>query len=204
MAEIPELTDDQWAELTERLTLYASCKLVRRYWRGLRVKRSESVTKGHEAGDLAADAIVAVLEGKRESWNREAYPDFYRFLQSVVDSKISALVRSAENRQTRRLEQPHEGAPPAEAYTVKSNSPRPDQLVEDAEWKEKFRSALAKAMADDTLSLALFDCLYAGVNDRSEIAQYLDVNVNDVYNAQKRLQRRVEAVMKKFDQGKKS
>ena len=201
MAEIPNLTDAEWEDLTERLTLYASCKLVRRYWRGLRVKKGESVTKGKEATDLAGDAIVAVIEGKRASWNKDAYPDFYRFLQSVVDSRISALVRSPENKRTRRIEHPHEGASLPEVYAVESDTPPPDELVEDAEWKERFRATLAKEVGEDSLVLSLFECLDVGMTDRSEIAELLGVSVNDIYNAQKRLQRRVEAVLKKLDRG---
>lgn len=203
MAEIPNLSDEQWSELTERLTLYADCKLVKRYWRGLRIKRGGTVTKGVDAGDLAADAIVSVIDGTRGSWDKERYPTFYDFLKSVIDSKISSLVRSGENRQTRLLDHSHGEEHQPEAYTVTAKTRCPDEYVEDAEWKENFRSALAKELGDDTISLGLFDCLDAGMTDRSEIAEMLEVSVNDIYNAQKRLQRRVESVMKKQEQGKK-
>ena len=45
-----------------------------------------------------APAIGDVLDGTR-AWDPEAHPDLLKFLRSVVDSKVSHLVREVENRQ---------------------------------------------------------------------------------------------------------
>lgn len=160
-----------------------------------------SVVKGKGPEDIASDVIVAVLECKdgKRVWNGERYPDFLEFLQSVADSKISALVRSKENRETRHVEPVDDDDTSEEERTFVFKEAGPDQLVEDAEWKENFREALANELSDDSISLGLFDCLDAGFKDRSEIAAVLEVSVNDVYNAQKRLERKIEAVMKKLE-----
>jgi hypothetical protein len=203
LAKVPHLTEDRWKELHERLTLYAACKLVRRSWYGFRVTKKQGVTavKGKGPEDIASDVIVAVLEGKR-NWNEERYPDFLDFLTSVVDSMINALVRSKENRKTQRVEPVDDEDTEAEERAFVSREPSPDELVQDAEWQAKFREALVKELEDDSISLGLFDCLHSGFSDRSEIAELLGIGVNDVYNAQKRLERRIEAVMKKFDDGR--
>jgi hypothetical protein len=83
------------------------------------------------------------------------------------------------------------------------HSQSPDNLCEAVEWKEKFRVALEKELADDSISKGLFECLDAGMTDRSEIAELFGVSINEIYNAQKRLNPRVLRVMKKLDQGKK-
>ena len=202
MAIIPELTEDQWSELTERLTLYASCKVIKRYWRGLRVKKGQSFM-GFDAADIAANAIVRVIVGKRK-WNVEAYPNFSRFLESVVDSIISALVRSPENRRVRRLEPVEDDESCGSGFEPASGMATPDEICELAEWGEKFKTALDKELGDDSVSKGLFECLHAGITDRSEIAEYLELTVTEIYNAQKRLNGRIASVLKKLDQGKKS
>jgi len=202
LATIPDLTSEQWDELAERLTLYASCRVIRLSWRGLRIRKGQSFL-GLDAADLAGEAIAAVIDGRRESWNIDAYPDFYRFLQSIVDSKISALVRSAENRRSRTLEPVDKKGSTVADFASIPHSQSPDNLCEAVEWKEKFRVALEKELADDSISKGLFECLDAGMTDRSEIAELFGVSINEIYNAQKRLNPRVLRVMKKLDQGKK-
>lgn len=202
MADIPDLSEDEWIELTERLTQYAACKLVRRTWRGVRVKAASIVVKGSEAADIAADALVLVIEGKR-AWNQEAYPDFLQFLKGVVDSKVSAMVRSPENRRSRQPAPSPATGEPMTPDDYAADVPTPDKFVEDAEWGEKFRAAVAKEVGEDSISLGLFECLDAGYTKRADIAATLGVSVEDIYNAQKRLKKRVATVINRFEQGKK-
>ena len=202
MADFEDVADEEWRVITKRLTIYASCRLARLHWRGLRVKAGQSVVKGNEACDLAADAILSVIDGTR-TWNRVAYPDLYEFLKGAVDSKVSALVESAENRKSRLAPVNPKTGEPATADEFPSGSLTPAQIIEDADWKEKFQSALVKELSTDELCLGMFDCLHAGITDRSEMAEMLEVTVADIYNAQKRMNRKIEAVTKRLEQGKK-
>ncbi len=199
MGAIPKLTDEQWKELLERLTLHAANKLMRLSWRGARLAKGGCPPGAAEAADFAAEAILSVIDGSR-MWDAATQPDLLTFLRGVVDSKISHLVESAENRVTRRvLPRTDDDQQLTEAERVRSNDPSPDGLVADREWGQQFRAAIRKELEEDTISAGLLDCLDAGYEDRGEIATLLGIQVEDVYNAQKRLKKRVCAVMRKFE-----
>lgn len=94
--------EGELTELVKRLTYHADCKLMRLRWRGLTIRSGGAVPGGVEATDLAAQAIVDVIEGTRK-WDPVKDPDLLRFLKGVVDSKVSNLVNSAENKASRRV-----------------------------------------------------------------------------------------------------
>lgn len=197
LAEIPSLSEDQWDELAVRLTDYARKKLALRFWMGVKGGAAGSALKGLEAHDIAAEAIVGVLDGNRESWNRESYPTFFDFLKSIVDSKVSELVKKPENKTTRRYKDEQLGRDEQVAGVVSHPTSTLDLMV-DLESRARFRAALIKEIEADNLALGLFECLESDMKDRSDIATILDVEVSEVYNAQKRLGRKVQKLAKKF------
>ncbi|HJZ90602.1 MAG TPA: hypothetical protein VKE40_06985 [Gemmataceae bacterium] len=193
MSAIPELNDDQWKELVERLTHHAACRLLRHTWRGVRIAQGGAVPGGVDPADLAAEAITDVIDGKRQ-WNRETDPDFLHFLFAVVDSKVSHLVQGKENRVTRRLA----GAVEDSAPKFDIVDPQPDPATEfmNRDALERFRDAILKEVAGDKLVEGIFDCLAAEITKPAEMAVILGITVKDVNNAQKRLRRKVEGVVK--------
>jgi hypothetical protein len=190
VAAVPELTNDEWTELVERLTHHAACKLARLTWRGLKLKRGGAVPGGVCPADLAAEAITDCIEGKRQ-WNQEAEPDFLSFLRSVVDSKVSHLAELLENRFTRRIAESKEGLP---AYEVPDRAPDPAKVCLDKDALEKLRAAILKEIEGDTLVEGIFECLESEITKPADIAVVLGVDVKEVNNAQKRLRRKVEKV----------
>ena len=102
VAQLPELSDNEWNDLVDRLTLYAHCRFARLIWRGVPWHRGGSAPGAAQPSDIAADAIVSVINDER-IWDREKYPDFFDFLKGVVDSRVSHLVRSVENRKLGRF-----------------------------------------------------------------------------------------------------
>jgi|GEM_PF-3124265 len=190
---LPELTDDQWKEIVERLTHHATCLILRHTWRGLRLDQGGSVPGGIDPADLAADAIIDVIE-RRRNWNQVAYPDFLDFLRSVVDSLVSHLVQSLENRVARRMPPPTDAGKPA--FDVAASDSDPADVCLDQDELEKFRNDLVKEIGDDALVAGLFSCLEAGDTKPEDIAGLLDATVKDVNNAQKRLRRKATAVIK--------
>jgi DNA-directed RNA polymerase specialized sigma24 family protein len=192
--------EDQLREILERLTYHAYCKLVHLKWRGLTLKEGGAAPGGIEPQDVAAQAIVDVIEGTRR-YDPLTRPDLLRFLKGVVDSQVSNLVRSAENRKTRRF------PPPAKAdggpceYEVRDPWPDPADVVADEESKELFRTAIRSAVADDPLALEVLRCLDAGITKPSEMAEVLGKPVQEINNAQKRLRNKVNKVIKKAKGG---
>lgn len=195
VALIPELTNEQWNELVERLARYAYCKLARLYWRGLPLSAGGAPPGGVDAADLAADAIVDTIEGTRV-WDQEAEPDLYRFLRSVVDSKVNHLAESLENQLTRRLDPPGEGDTQPAAYQIADRAPDPATVCADRKALERFRALVLAVIQGDKLAEGVFSCLEAEITKPSEMAVILEVRVEEINNAQKRLRRRVEKAMK--------
>jgi hypothetical protein len=112
----------------------------------------------------------------------------------VVDSKVSHLVQGKENRLTRRLPVTAEEGEAAFEVT----DPHPDPVTEfmNRDALVTFRDAISKEVAGDTLVEGVLDCLAADMTKPADIAVVLGVSVKDVNNAQKRLRRKVESVVK--------
>jgi DNA-directed RNA polymerase specialized sigma24 family protein len=182
------LKDAEWEEVLERLTLYADNCLVRLTWRGLKRAKGGAVPGGIEAADLAQAAIVDVIEGARR-YDRAAQPDFFRFLQDVVDSKVNHLATSAENRKSRRpADSLDDDAPVLDRV---DRAPPPEDQVADDEALARLRGEARDAVAKDPLARQIFECLDASVTKPGEIATLLGISVEEIYNAQKRLARLV-------------
>jgi hypothetical protein len=169
-------------------------------WRGLRLSKGGSVPKGIQPEDLAQRAILAVLEGKRACTAAQmaSFDVFLEFLQGVVESFISHLVNSAENRGSRRLIAPDEDRPRAQDVLIYDPYPAPDKIVEDREYMQLFREELVKEISGDERANDILTCLEAGYLKKNQMAEVLDCPVKELYGAQKRFQRKVEKVRRKL------
>jgi hypothetical protein len=198
LSNIPDLSDEQWDELLERLTYHASCRLARLRWRGV---RSGPPPGGVEAADFASKAMELVILGQR-AWDRSAYPDFAKFMKSVIDSRISSLVRSIENRTTRRIGRPGASDEGAAAYEFSGYDEEPIELDIQREDAEAFRAAVIKALDGDEQAFQVFECLEADITKPAEIAEYLGVPVKEINNVQKRLRRKLNDLRPKGKGGR--
>jgi hypothetical protein len=196
LAAYPELSDDEWTGLVERLTLHAACRIRTHTWRGLRITQGGSVPGGVDPADLACEAITDVIEGKR-IWNQDTESDFLAFLRSVVDSKVSHLVEGLENRITRRTAA---GSGDTE-FDRPGREPNPLMACMDKDSLERLRAAIVKEIQGDKLVEGLFGCLAEEETKPANIAVLLDVTVKDVNNGQKRLKRKVESLLKNTQKG---
>jgi hypothetical protein len=170
-------------------------KLVRLYWRGMPLRAGGAVPGGVTAADLAAEAILDTIAGTRV-WDSEAQPDFYRFLRSVVDSKVSHLAECLENQLTRRLPVSADGDDPPQEYEVPDKAPDPATVCANKEALEKFRAAVLAGIQGDKMAEGVFRCLEAEITGSQDMALLLEVSEQDINNAKKRLRRGVERVMK--------
>lgn len=200
MVEVPNLSDSEWEELVGKLTLHAHSKLRKLYWRGVPYAKGGAVPGAASAQDFAAEAIEAFLDGTRK-WDKTQQPDFLQFLLGVVDSKISHLVESVENRTTRRIDTAKKDDEPA--YKLRAKSKRPDEIVIDDEERLRTREAVLAELRDDDLAKSLFECIEAEITKPAEIAEYLGLDVSDVNNSQKRLRRAVDRAFVKLGRSRK-
>jgi DNA-directed RNA polymerase specialized sigma24 family protein len=197
LAEIPNLTSLEWEELVKRLTLYADSKLGKLYWRGVCYSKGGNVPGGVCPEDLAAEAIESFLDGSR-NWNREQQPNFTYFLYDVIDSKVSHLVDSLENRTSRRMVEDQEVEP---AYRVHDRRGRPDEIVANVEVMGKIHKTMMLELEKDEIAQSLFECYEAEVTKPQEIAELIGSDVQEVNNARKRL---VRAASKVFSDTRRS
>lgn len=194
MEELLALSDEEQETLLKRLTHHALCKMRSLTWRGAYIRKGGSVPGGYEPYDFALDAIKQLLDGSR-TWNREKYSTLEAVLRSFIDSTISKTVNLVENRMERRMIPAATGGATIDLI---GDEPTPLQIVIDADWQARFHSAAMVELDGDKFLKDLFECLEADITAPLEIAQVLEVSVDNVNNGKKRLQRKLEKLDKKF------
>jgi hypothetical protein len=186
LLEIPELSDAEWQDLLQRLTLYADGKLRKLWWRGETYSKDASVPGGITADDLAASAIESFLDGSR-TWDKNAEANLLRFLEGVIDSKVSHLVIRAENKRSRRLNTSQQANQPA--FHLEAKGGKPDQIVADRESLEKLKNILKYELEKDDMAMFVLECFEANITKPQEISELRGVDISEINNAQRRLRR---------------
>ncbi len=202
-----DMSGEELTELVEHLTDYALRKMRKLSWRGVRfggaaMARGQICAPGGVSpADMAAEAIELFLDGTRV-WNHAQAADFRQFLRGVVDSLVSHLVTSADNRATKEAPvtaAAQKGAPYLESKVQARGreAQTPLELCVDREWREKCQTAIFKEIEGDPLLNDLLQCFGAELTP-AEVAEMLSIPVDDVYNAQKRLTRKLDKVCSKL------
>lgn len=190
-----ELTEDQQRQLLDRLTIYAERKYRRLGWFKNGHYRSPS---GQGPDDVAAEAIVRLIEGRR-NYDEQKYPDLLEYLKkSVTKSIVSHIIDSPDFE--KRKPTPHIVTDDGEIKEIeiedKSDDPSLAYIRKDL--VEKINAILQKRFAQDSIVLGILECMKAGFDKPSEFAEYLEVEIGDVNNAQKRLRREFDKLRSTF------
>ena len=198
MSNIPQLSDAEWQELAEKLAMRAAWKFIFYGW-SKKVSHHTIAPGGISPADIVQKAIADVFDGKR-IYNKNAYPSFYAFLRSVVDSLTSNLYKKIRRQQTKevRIPQKHDSESHPYAIGLKSTAPDPAGVTATSELYLKVKNLLTEELANDRVVMGVLECLEAGINKRSEMADYLDVNMQEIDNARKRLQRVIEKKLHRY------
>lgn len=191
MGDLPNLTDQEWQVLLKRLTLYANAKARKLAWRGLMGGDEQSMPHGHGPDSLASEAIKSVLNDERKCEAVDG-DGLLRFLMDVVDSMISHLVSSAENRKTRPMPDTGRDDAPDSWHPASAPEDSPVARAAEAEAARVFQEKAQKALNGEPKLLELFECLKADFTGRKEIAEVLGVTEDEVTNLKKRLARKLD------------
>lgn len=193
MSGIPNLTDEQWAELLERLTHRALRKYRRCGWgRGNRNKCEWAGPGGTTPEDIALEAVSLVMSGQRR-YDAHAHPDFLNYMRSVVDSLVSHLAEKAAGRKTSRMPlRPNSDTGDMVEVEFQGTDPDPADVCVAREVMELTREVVSADADGDPLVTELFECFEAGITKRADVAEYLEVDVSEVDNAQKRFRRKLD------------
>lgn len=168
--------EEQLSAIYPRLVEHAISKARR-----LRSVRGGQLPNGHRAEDAVQIAVTKAWDGER-TWNARAYPELIDFLASVVDSVISNLVSQAEHK--------HRGDLPPDWKTVPDPSVSSLDKLADDECADVLARAIEDVTADDD---ALRDIMTEFMDGRppGEIASELSKDPDDVYNAIRKVKRRL-------------
>ena len=169
----PHHEEPDWGQVAQRLTLYA--------WRRLRRVGIEDHALSE---DMAIEAITRALDERYVSWNPEVYQTFALFLQSVVNGLVRNHIRLLATTREARVD-PHTLASRVDA---RRSSGEGDAMAREQRarravgmLREKFDG---DALLDRVLTLTL-----QGIGRPADMATVLEVDVREVYNANRRLKR---------------
>lgn len=172
--------------LAIRLLAYAIRRAASLGW-----KAEDSVlARGQGVEDVVQDAIASLSGGdKRRRWDPATTPDPMDHLRSFVNSRLSTLSRSYDNRKVK-----YQVNADAHASEDDLRSEVIDRQLEP--WRQRATDLLVQAILDDDFLLRLYDVLeQGGVEQKpTALAAQLGVAVSEVKNGLRRFWRAWEKV----------
>jgi RNA polymerase sigma factor (sigma-70 family) len=188
-ATLEALSSERWEEILKELFAYTLSRLQNRFWLGV---WSGHLPGGAEARDIVMESIGDVIAGVRRAGPEV---DLVAFLKQVIRSKISHLVRSAENRRTERLDPMSSD----KELDQEIANRRPEALIADTEVvsreAEEINSRLLSLLIDELSAepdlQRIIECNLEGIFKREDIATRLGKTPSEVTNMKKRLDRRL-------------
>lgn len=189
-------SDAWWKDTIKRLTFHASRKLERRRWRGV---RGGPAPGGHQAVDIVQGICAKVISGRRR-WNPSRHPELFVYLRDQVDSEISNLVNSLDNRRVERLVAPTGDDGDEQAVDPLDGGPSPEDLVVSTQREsqaEEFALGFIDHLDGKTDLLETVGVILDSGDDAKPAAwaDRLHVTAEEVYNRRKRLKRELKAYM---------
>lgn len=174
-----QLNKEDWESILPRLHYYALNKL----------ERFPALSELYDVPGLSAqlaDQAVESLWDETRKWNTEYYDTAYDFLKGAVDSLISNYTKSKTVANTIAL-------PDYDQFDLQygvSSNP------EDAYIAKEMEEEIAQILRTDADAAQVFECLRDGLKPR-EVAVELDIDINEIYNILKRLQRKLKVYVQK-------
>jgi hypothetical protein len=207
--------------MIKELGLYASSVSRPLRWR---TENSEELPDGETDKSIVSKAINLVLKGALEEpsgtdspskagsrrWDPQKHPDLKKYLMDVIDSLLNHLADSSENKIFTRTPDKgmgkwEAGLKPRTADTewLARTSRSPEELLlqkERAELEDHALDMLEEEVADDKVLSKVIRAMRdsEGPAQVSDIAKATGIPIKDVYNANKRLDRKAEEVFKKI------
>jgi hypothetical protein len=199
------MPDDELERMILELGYYAS--KVRNEYRW-RTKEKEALPKGETVNSVVSLALEKVLSGERR-WNPAQQPDFMKFMRDVIDSLMNHLARGKDNiLLTPALDEDsegdwHTGSKKAahDAEWLARSEATPEQALIDKEsqaQRDEAIRALLEECAGDQVLTNIVNAMLEGYDQCGEIAQVVGIEVKDVYNAMKRLDRKIASVNRRM------
>jgi len=180
-------------ELLDRLKAENWEKLIKQlhYYSLNRLKKFPQVGERFNVVNLAnhfADEAIRQVWTEERIWDLEQYPDIYDILKGAVDSIRFNFLRSKEVTTTTFIDEVVESS-------TKDSTADPQALLETKELEEMVKLIFNS----DPEAYQVFDCLKNEMPPR-DISIELNIPVTQVYNAVKRIERKLTELRKNIAQ----
>lgn len=197
-AALAQLSDDALQTLILELGRYALSVSSRLYWRS---GNAVDLPLGETVDSIVSKALTKVLTGERR-WNPQTAPDFQKYLMGVIDSLLSHLAQHKDNTTLRAVPRLADGSDalvrPAPGVTDWLQEPQdPESALlqhEKTAYEDRVLQYLLDVSQDDPLVMQIIQAMQDGYDKPGEVATMLGMPVSEVYNAMKRLDRKMMRV----------
>lgn len=200
---VSRISDDEWRDIALELERHALSVSRNLRWR---TKNVVELPGGETVGSIVSKAIEKLFRGDRD-WDPGAQPDIRNYLKGVIDSLLNHLADSLENTLITSVPPPDSEDAPAWERGSSKRDPAANWLVprqrspeatllerERATLEDRALELLIDECADDKMLLGVLEAMLDGVETPAEIAESKNISVKDVYNATKRLDRKLELI----------
>ncbi len=183
---LAQLSEDALQRTILELGRYALSVSKRLRWR---TGDAVELPRGETIDSIVSQAFTKVLTGERR-WGPGKQPELKLYLMNVIDSLLNHLAERKDN--TVLTAMPDGGS---ERVAQPPDNPETALLQREQAAQEAWAlQCLIDASQDDPLLQQMIHTMQAGHGKLGDIAAALSISVTDVYNAMKRLDRKIERV----------
>lgn len=201
------ISDDEWRSIAQELERHALSVSRNLRWR---TRNPVELPGGETVNSIVSKAIKKLFAGDRD-WDAEKEPDIRKYLRGVIDSLLNHLAESKENTLITAVPEPgsadasawESGSPkrdPAADWLVPAR-PSPEAVLlrqEEAALEDRALDLLLDECADDKILIEVLEARMDGSETPAEISKAKGISIKDVYNATKRLDRKLEKVRERI------
>lgn len=204
---ISRIADDEWRSIALELERHALSVSRNLRWR---TKNALELPGGETVDSIVSKAIEKLFSGERD-WDPEAQPDLRAYLKGVIDSLLNHLAQSQENTLITLVPEPGSKNAPSWEQGSSKRDPAADWLVppsrspeaalllqEQTALEDRALELLIDECAEDTILIGVLEAMMDGLETPAEISKAKGLRVQDIYNATKRLDRKLELIRKRI------
>jgi DNA-directed RNA polymerase specialized sigma24 family protein len=160
-----------------------------------------NLPRGESVDSIVSLAFEKVLTGER-AWNPDQEPDLKSYLMGVIDSLLSHLSRHKDNTAVTAMPETAEQVDRRAAVDWQAQPPADPETAllvrEQKQYEAHVVQLLLDTSQDDPVVAQIIRAMQAGHAKAGEIAEVLGIDVTEVYNAMKRLDRKIVRTRKQL------
>ncbi len=204
---VSRISDDEWRKIALELGRYALNVSRNLRWR---TRNPVELPSGETVTSIVSKAIEKLFSGERE-WDPHKEPDLKKHLRGVIDSLLNHLAESLDNTLVTVAPEPDSADFPAWESRSQKRDPSVDWLVppdrspeaaviqqEQAALEDRALELLIDECGDDPVLMSVLEAMMDGYEKPAEISEHKGIPVKEIYNAAKRMDRKLETVRKRL------